>query len=97
MTIIRFPGRGPCVIAQSNPCPTCIPHQTGDPTLQATDRSLQLAIAREREAVRHFALTMAEKILTDSELNHTAPLLVDKIVRMLVNESRYIQGEENRD
>ena len=42
----------------------------------------------EKEAVRYFALTMAEKLLKDRELNQAAPFLVDKIIRMLINESR---------
>lgn len=39
--------------------------------------------------VREFALSLAVKILNDSELNKSAPFLVDKMVMLLIKESRY--------
>jgi hypothetical protein len=39
--------------------------------------------------VREFALSLAVKILNDSELNKSAPFLVDKMVMLLIKESRH--------
>jgi len=39
--------------------------------------------------IREFALSLAVKILNDSELNKSAPFLVDKMVMLLIKESRY--------
>lgn len=45
-------------------------------------------VMNQSEAVRHFALSVAEKLRQDPELNNLSPLLVDKVVMMLVKESR---------
>ncbi len=72
MTIIHFPG-------SRQPAPK-------------NPRSIHPAIPQENinqdEAVRHFALTVAAKIRNDPELNHIAPFIVDKIIMLLVQESR---------
>ncbi|MCI1676656.1 MAG: hypothetical protein LKK36_06360 [Ewingella americana] len=39
--------------------------------------------------IREFALSLAVKILNDSELNKSAPFLVDKMVMLLIKESRH--------
>jgi len=39
--------------------------------------------------IREFALSLAVKILNDSELNKSAPFLVDKMVMLLIKESGY--------
>lgn len=49
---------------------------------------VQSALTGENDAVRRFALRIAEKIFRDPELNQTAPLLVDKVVMMLISASR---------
>lgn len=77
MTIIRFPDR------RDTRSPEVSNQQT-----QAAGEVYFPMNRDENEAVRHFALTMAEKLLRDKELNHAAPLLVDKVIRMLINESR---------
>jgi len=41
------------------------------------------------KAIREFALSLAVKILNDSELNKSAPFLVDKMVMLLIKESRH--------
>ena len=38
---------------------------------------------------REFALSLAVKVLNDSELNKNAPFFVDKMVMMLIKESRH--------
>lgn len=72
VTIIHFPG----------------PRQS----VPKAPKSIHPAIPQENinqdEAVRHFALTVAAKIRNDPELNHIAPFIVDKIIMMLVQESR---------
>jgi uncharacterized protein YbaR (Trm112 family) len=90
MTVIRFPDRK---LLEIYACPACMPNETGTSKSQAVEEPSQSVIAGENEAVRHFALTIAEKLLKDRELNHAAPFLVDKIVRMLVEESRGIQNK----
>lgn len=44
--------------------------------------------SKNNDAVRHFALRVAGKLLSDPELNQAMPFLVDKIVRVLMTESR---------
>jgi len=39
--------------------------------------------------IREFALSLAVKILNDSELNKSAPFLVDKMVILLIKETRH--------
>lgn len=41
-----------------------------------------------QQAVRQFALTIAARLRDDAELNRTAPLLVDKVILLLIKESR---------
>ena len=91
MKVISFSDRKALVIADSYACPAPVPNETGNPKSQVVEESYQPVIAGENRAVRHFALTIAEKLLKDRELNHAAPFLVDKIVRMLVNESCCVQ------
>lgn len=45
-------------------------------------------LQQDSQSVRAFALSVAEKLRCDPELNSQAPLLVDKVVMMLVKESR---------
>ncbi|OQP30706.1 hypothetical protein [Pantoea latae] len=79
MTVIRFPDSK-----------TARPPEGAEQTIQA-EREDYLPVSRgDNQAVRHFALTLAEKLLKDQELNHVAPMLVDRVVRMLVNESREV-------
>ncbi|WP_243079546.1 hypothetical protein [Pantoea sp. MQR6] len=90
MTVIRFPDRK---LLEIYACTACMPNESGAPKSQAVEEPSQSVIAGEKQAVRHFALIIAEKLLTDREFNHAAPFLVDKIVRMLVEESRCIQDK----
>lgn len=46
------------------------------------------ACVENNDAVRCFALSVAAKLLNDRELNQAAPLMIDKIVRLLMTESR---------
>ncbi|WP_336242641.1 hypothetical protein [Enterobacter cloacae] len=50
------------------------------------------ALGSDNEAVRHFALMIADKLLRDPEFNHAAPFMVDKIIRLLVSESGFRAG-----
>lgn len=40
------------------------------------------------DAVRRFALSVAAKLLSDRELNQAAPFMIDRIVRLLMTESK---------
>lgn len=42
----------------------------------------------KNEAIRRFALSFAERLRNDNALNQSAPLIIDKIVVMLMSESR---------
>lgn len=50
-------------------------------------RSQSTVCTENNEAVRHFALMIAGKLLNDPQLNQAAPFIVDKIIRMLMIES----------
>ena len=88
MTVIRFTAPEPVVNADDGSRLAGCPHERDTPISRAMETTHQALSARERQAVRQFALKMAEKMLQDAELNQAAPFVVDKIVRLLVSESR---------
>ncbi len=79
MTVIRFPDSK-----------TARPPEAGALQTQAEAEDDLPLLRNENQAVRHFALAIAEKLLKDQELNHAAPMLVDRVIRMLVNASREV-------
>ncbi len=58
-----------------------------------SDRQVQNSITDDYAAIRQFALDIATKIRSDPDLNHVSPVLIDKIVMMLVRESRHKNGD----
>lgn len=42
----------------------------------------------EHQAIRDFALNIAMHLRSDDELNRRAPFLVDKVIMLLIKESR---------
>ena len=94
MTVIRFPDRRKLAAAEGPFRSFSGLSATNKGLSQRSEllqRSQHMRCNGDNEAVRHFALMIADKLLSDPELNHAAPFMVDKIVRMLVNESRDIQ------
>lgn len=53
-----------------------------------TDSGSALHCVDKNEVIRHFALSFAEMLRNDKALNQSAPLIIDKIVVMLMSESR---------
>lgn len=74
-------------------CPACATIKTAQSNTVVSVKSDDTKLASKSEAVRHFALTIAEKILNDYEINNTAPYMVDKIIRILIKESRSMPAE----
>lgn len=86
MTVIKFPGSIASMKVDKYEPLSCASADL--PLRERGDRVNWQDRADNEDAVRHFALLIAEKILRDPELNQLAPLLVDKVVVMLVNASR---------
>ncbi|MER0127753.1 hypothetical protein [Franconibacter daqui] len=87
MTVIRFPDRQKLATAEVQNRAFSGLSETKKEQAQVAEplqRSRRTEYAGDNEAVRHFALMIADKLLRDPELNHAAPFMVDKIIRMLV-------------
>lgn len=81
MAVIPFPHRVKPAVPEDN-------SQTPSGILDARQDSSRMPCTENIDAVRHFALRVAGKLLSDPELNQAVPFLVDKIVRVLMTESR---------
>lgn len=81
MAVIPFPGR------HSPAAPVRNIRELSN-VIHANDGHGRTACVENNDAVRHFALSVAAKLLSDRELNQAAPFTVDKIVRLLMTESR---------
>ena len=52
----------------------------------------QLTYEIKNIAVRDFALKIATQLRNDDELNRRAPYLVDKVIMLLIKESRGVES-----
>ncbi|MFJ5158955.1 hypothetical protein ACIP6T_07250 [Pantoea sp. NPDC088449] len=53
-----------------------------------TRPNIEIQPEERMRITREFALAFSKKLLEDNELNAIAPFVIDKIVVMLINESR---------
>lgn len=81
MAVIPFPDRQKPAAPEGKVC-------TFSGLTEANEEHSRTAWAENNDAVRYFALRIAGKLLSDPELNQAAPFMVDKIVRMLMTESK---------
>lgn len=81
MAVIPFPDRDKAAVPEDN-------SQTLPGLRDAHQDYGRMPCTENNDAVRHFALRVAGKLLSDPELNQAMPFLVDKIVRVLMTESR---------
>ncbi|MDW8844560.1 hypothetical protein SD961_01405 [Erwinia sp. MMLR14_017] len=94
MTVIHFPDRKWLALPDGISRPVSVFSKKNNAHSQAIASAESGPFSKHKgdnEAVRHFALMVADQLLKDRELNHAAPFLVDKVVRMLIDESRQVQ------